>query len=123
MLLVMRPEDHPAERAARLVGRQWTALIVLHLGRSPMRHGELLARLCGISQKTLTERLRDLERHEAVRRVVLPGPVPGTLYSLTARGHELARLLSELAAWGESTLPCAPIAPPPSPDRPPAIAG
>ncbi|MGI8781889.1 MAG: winged helix-turn-helix transcriptional regulator [Solirubrobacteraceae bacterium] len=119
----MRPEDHPAERTAHLVGRHWTALVLDHLQAEPLRHGELLERMCGISQKTLTERLRDLERHEAVRRVVLPGPVPGTLYSLTARGHELARLLGELAAWGESTLPCTPIAPPPSPDRPPAIAG
>ncbi len=112
MLLVMRPDDHPAERAARLVGRQWTALIVLHLGRSPMRHGELLARLCGISQKTLTQRLRELERHGAVHRQTLPGPSPGTLYSLTDRGKQLAALFNALAEWGVPTLSPPPIVTP-----------
>src|SRR5215210_3384832 len=116
----MRPEDHPAERTAHLVGRQWTALVVHHLQDGPLRHGELLARMCGISQKTLTERLRELERHEAVRRDVLAGSVPGTSYSLTTRGQQLARLLSELADWGALTLPPAPIAPPRAATKHPA---
>jgi len=109
----MRPEDHPAERTARLVGRQWTALVVLHLERGPLRHSELLTRLCGISQKTLTERLRELGRHDAVNRQTLPGPTTGTLYSLTERGKELAALFAELAHWGAPTLPPASIVTPP----------
>lgn len=84
-----------------------------HLEVRPLRHGELLGVMCGISQKTLTERLRDLERHGAVRREVLTGTIAGVRYSLTSRGIELARLLTELERWGESTLPPPPIAPPP----------
>jgi len=115
----MRPEDHPAERTARLVGRQWTALTVHHLAERPLRHGELLRRMCGVSQKTLTERLRDLERHGAVDREVLPGRVPGTVYSLTPRGRELADLLERLGSWGDATLAPPPIVPPLSPVRAP----
>jgi DNA-binding HxlR family transcriptional regulator len=54
---------------------------------------------------TLTERLRELERHQAVRRELLSGSVPGARYSLTPRGHALARLLCELEEWGAKTLP------------------
>jgi DNA-binding HxlR family transcriptional regulator len=48
-----------------------------------------------------------------VRREVLTGTIAGVRYSLTSRGIELARLLTELERWGESTLPPSPIAPPP----------
>lgn len=115
----MRPEDHPGERTARLIGRRWTTLVVQRLAAGPLRHGELLARMCGVSQKTLTERLRELERHGAIARETLAGPVPGTVYSLTPRGRELAGLLGQLGAWGEVTLPAPPIvSPPPATDRP-----
>jgi len=107
----VRPEDHPAERTARLIGRQWTALVLRHLEVRPLRHGELLAMMCGISQKTLTERLRELEHHGAVHREVLAGAV-GVRYSLTSRGVELTRLLTELERWGESTLAPPPISSP-----------
>ena len=70
--------------------------------------------MCGVSQKTLTQRLRDLERHGAIRRDVLPGPVSGTVYSLTQRGRELGQLFDELATWGERTLPTPAIVPPPT---------
>ncbi|HEY8544473.1 MAG TPA: helix-turn-helix domain-containing protein, partial [Acidimicrobiales bacterium] len=108
----MRPEDHPAERTAHLVGRRWTALVVHHLQAGPLRHGELLARMCGVSQKTLTERLRELEAHGAGRRARVTSPSPGWAYGLTPRGHELARLLADLARWGAATLPPPPIATP-----------
>ena len=113
----MRPEDHPAERTARLIGRQWTALVVLHLQQGPLRHGELLARMCGVSQKTLTERLRELERHHAVLRETVEGPAPGTIYSLTERGRDLAGLFGEIARWGQPTLPLPKIMTPPDARR------
>ncbi len=73
--------------------------------------------MCGVSQKTLTDRLRELERHQAVRRELLPGSVPGARYSLTPRGHALARLLSELQEWGAKTLPAPMIVSPPTASR------
>lgn len=100
-----------------MIGRQWTALTVRHLEAGPLRHGELLGRMCGVSQKTLTERLRELERHQAVRRERLPGSVPGARYSLTPRGHALARLLAELEEWGAKTLPASMIVSPPTASR------
>lgn len=109
----MRPEDHPAERTAHLVGRRWTALVVRHLEAGPLRHGELLARMCGVSQKTLTDRLRELEAHGAVHRSRVHGPSPGTTYALTPRGRRLARLLADLESWGDETLPPPSLTPPP----------
>jgi len=67
--------------------------------------------MCGISQKTLTERLRELEAHGAVERSREGGDA--VLYALTPRGRDLARLLDELAEWGEQTLTPPVIAPPP----------
>lgn len=108
----MRPEDHPAERTAHLIGRRWTALVVRHLEAGALRHGELLARMCGVSQKTLTDRLRDLEAHGAVQRTRVNGSAPGTAYHLTPRGHQLARLLADLERWGNESLPPPVTAPP-----------
>jgi DNA-binding HxlR family transcriptional regulator len=120
----MRPEDHPAERTAHLVGRRWTALVVHHLEPGPLRHGELLVRMCGVSQKTLTERLRELEAHGAVCRRQVYGASPGWSYALTPRGHHLARLLADLAHWGAETLAPPTIGPPqPEGDAPRAKAG
>jgi DNA-binding HxlR family transcriptional regulator len=115
----MRPEDHPAERTAHLVGRRWTALVVHHLEPGPLRHGELLARMCGVSQKTLTDRLHELVAHGAIRRSRVDGASPGWAYALTPRGRELARLLAGLAEWGAETLPPPSIGPPTAPSPEP----
>jgi DNA-binding HxlR family transcriptional regulator len=111
----MRPEDHPAERTAHLVGRRWTALVVRHLEAGSLRHGELLARMCGVSQKTLTDRLQELQAHGAVQRSRVYGSSPGWAYTLTPRGHQLARLLADLERWGSETLAPPLIAPPTGP--------
>ena len=91
--------------ALDVVAQRWALLIVRDLGPGPRRFSDLFAGLPGISTDMLTERLRELEGAGAVEQVELSAPVPATVYQLTARGRELARIGGELASWGSSLLP------------------
>lgn len=58
---------------------------------------------CGISPKTLTDRLRDLEQHGLVKRVSYAEIPPRVEYTLTQAGRTLEPVIGALAAWGAST--------------------
>jgi DNA-binding HxlR family transcriptional regulator len=94
-------------RAVELVGRRWTGAIVQMLLAGPRRFNELLAAIPGISDRLLTERLRELESESVVRRVVTPGPPVKVEYILTERGRELEPILREVGAWAERWVPLA----------------
>jgi len=64
------------------------------------RFGELRRSLVGISPKTLTDRLRDLERHGIVERRMYAEIPPRVEYTLTDRGRTLEPIIASLAAWG-----------------------
>jgi len=91
-------------RALDLVGERWTLLIVRDLAVSSRRFTDLLEGLPGMGTSLLSERLRHLEEHGAVRRRAADRPATGVLYELTERGEELARALAPLASWGASFL-------------------
>lgn len=95
---VLCPRFH---RAVELIGRRWTGAIIRVLLSGPHRFNELLAAIPGISDRLLTERLRELE-HEAliVRRVEAGSPVK-VIYELTCAGAELQTPLDALGAWAE----------------------
>lgn len=92
-------------RAVELIGRRWTGAIVRALCGGPRRFNELLATIPGLSDRLLTERLRELEREEIVRREVLPGPPVRVEYALTERGAELEPAIRALAEWAERWIP------------------
>ncbi len=73
-------------RAVELVGRRWTGAIIRALCGGPQRFNGLLATIPGLSDRLLTERLRELEREGIVRRKVSPGPPVRVEYALTERG-------------------------------------
>ncbi len=89
------------QRATELIGRRWTGAIVRTLIAGPCRFNELLARVTGISDRLLSERLRELESAGIVEREVLAGPPVRVSYNLTCSGHELEPVISALEAWGE----------------------
>jgi DNA-binding HxlR family transcriptional regulator len=89
------------QRATELVGKRWTGAIVRVLMPSPCRFNELLARVPGISDRLLSERLRELETAGIVRRDVTPGPPVRVTYELTCSGHELEPVVSALEAWAQ----------------------
>ena len=65
-----------------------------------MRFGELQRAIPPVSQKMLTQQLRELEADGVVQRELYPGKPPRTEYSLTARGQTLRPILQALYAWG-----------------------
>jgi len=91
-------------RAVELIGRRWTGAIVRVLLGGPRRFNELLAAVPGISDRLLTERLRELEHEELIVRRVEPGSPVKVIYELTSAGAELQESLDALGRWAERWL-------------------
>lgn len=94
----------PSRRALELVAGKWQLLIFPALADGPVRNGELLRRIEGISQKVLTQTLKELERNGLVLRCQLQGEGRGPLhveYELTPLGQSLSETLIALDNWAE----------------------
>jgi len=87
--------------AVELIGRRWTGAILNTLMSGPRRFNELLSAIPGISDRLLTERLRELEAEEIVEREVRPASPVRVTYRVTPRGAALEPSLRELGAWAE----------------------
>jgi DNA-binding HxlR family transcriptional regulator len=94
----------PSRRALDLIADKWTALIVTLLGDRPHRFNELRRTVGGISQKVLTERLRDLERDGLVWRRVYDTVPPSVQYGLTPLGLTLHEPIDAVTHWAERHL-------------------
>ena len=88
-------------KAIELVGRRWTGSIVRVLLQGPRRFNELLSAIPGISDRLLTERLRELESEGLITRSVQAGSPVRVVYELTCSGHELQEALDALGRWAE----------------------
>jgi DNA-binding HxlR family transcriptional regulator len=88
-------------RAVELIGRRWTGAVIRTLCTGPQGFNELLSTIPGLSDRLLTERLRELEREKIVHREVLAGPPVRVQYSLTDRGAQLEPTIRALATWAE----------------------
>lgn len=92
----------PMDFILRMLMGPWTTYILYNLRtHGPQRFGELKRRVSGISAKMLTERLRTLEGAALVKREYEATIPPKVTYSLTARGHELDGVMSQLAEIGK----------------------
>jgi DNA-binding HxlR family transcriptional regulator len=94
----------PSRDVLDVIGSKWTVLIVPALIERPMRFGELRRRLDGITQKSLTQALRQLERDGFVTRTQYPTIPPRVEYALTPLGHKVAGLLSSVRDWAQENL-------------------
>ena len=94
----------PFQRAIELIGKRWTGAVVKALIPAPARFNQLLAGIPGISDRVLTERLRELETEGLVERLVDPGPPVRVSYRLTSRGRALEPVLAAVANWAQSWL-------------------
>lgn len=94
----------PAQFLLELIGNKWSFLILQELLRGDRRTGQLVAALPGISTKTLTARLKELEKHGIVKRTVYAEIPPRVEYSLTEKGKELEPVICALKAVGERWL-------------------
>lgn len=94
-----------ARDAIELISSKWTMLILPALAQRPMRNAELLRRIGGISQKMLTQTLRELERNGLVVRRDLGTIPPHVDYRLSRLGASLGKTLTILDRWAERHFP------------------
>jgi DNA-binding HxlR family transcriptional regulator len=92
----------PVARAVEVLDGKWTMLIIRDLLTGTRRFSELRLSLTGISPKTLTDRLRELEVRGLVTRTWYPEIPPRVEYTLTDLGLSLRPVISALGAWGAS---------------------
>jgi DNA-binding HxlR family transcriptional regulator len=85
--------------AIELIGKRWTGAIVVALTNGPMRYAELGKAVPGLSDRLLSQRLRELEEEGLVERQVEAGAPVRVTYSLTEAGQQLDPVLSELKSW------------------------
>lgn len=90
----------PMEMTMDLIGGKWKVLIIWHLSFGILRFNELKRKFLDITQKMLTQQLRDLESNGLIDRKVYPQVPPKVEYSLTELGNSLAPVLQEMNNWG-----------------------
>src|SRR5262245_59910706 len=87
--------------AVELIGRRWSGAIISVMLGGPQCFNELLGAVPGLSDRLLTERLRELESEGLVRRTVIPGPPVRVSYELTDAGESLKPVIESLGRWAE----------------------
>lgn len=97
--------DCSARDALELIASKWSILILSALREGPMRNGALLRKIGGVSQKMLTQTLRDLECNGLVARKCLETVPPYVEYRLTPLGRSLSESLAVLDRWAERNFP------------------
>ena len=93
-----------SRRVLTLIADRWTALVIYALDRETRRYSELEKMIGGISQKMLTQTLRNLERDGLVARTVYPVVPPHVEYALTPLGTTLIEALRWLCQWAQENL-------------------
>jgi DNA-binding HxlR family transcriptional regulator len=93
--------------AVELIGRRWTGAIVevMLQADGPMRFSEIAHAVPQLSDRLLSERMKELEARGVVKRRVVPGPPVKVDYALTDMGRSLSPAIAELKAWAKRWLP------------------
>jgi DNA-binding HxlR family transcriptional regulator len=95
-----RKQTCPVHFVLSYIGNKWAILILRELFEGNRRTNEFLSALPGISTKTLTARLRELESYGLVSRTVFPEVPPRVEYSLTPKGREVEPIMAALQQVG-----------------------
>ncbi len=94
----------PSRQLLDVVANKWVCLVLTSLADGPKRHSELQRHIAGISQKMLTQTLRELERDGLVSREVTPSVPVRVDYELTDLGRGLREVLQPLKRWAEENM-------------------
>lgn len=97
----MKKYNIPVEAALEIIGGKWKVVILCHLILGTRRTNELKRSMPGITQKMLTQQLRELEEDGIINRQVYNQIPPRVEYSLTEYGSTLTDILDSLCKWGE----------------------
>jgi DNA-binding HxlR family transcriptional regulator len=96
-----RETNCPAEFTLAMIGGRWKIPLIFHLLPGAKRFSELVRMLPGVTQKMLTQQLREMERNGLVERKVFAQVPPKVEYSLTTMGRSLKPVVDVMCRWGE----------------------
>ncbi|GEB48383.1 MULTISPECIES: winged helix-turn-helix transcriptional regulator [Streptomyces] len=101
---IVYAKDCPSRTVVSVLANKWSLYILGLLGQSdrPLRFTELRRHIEGVTQKSLTQALRNLERDGLVSRTVYPTIPPRVEYALTDLGHEAGALTTAIADWSRT---------------------
>lgn len=100
----MNTKECGVTKTMRIIGSKWTMLILHQLCSDKKRFGELQRLLPGISPKTLSERLRQLEENGIVHKKIFAEVPLHVEYSLTEKGMTLKDIFTKMERWGEENI-------------------
>ncbi|GMK45002.1 MULTISPECIES: winged helix-turn-helix transcriptional regulator [Paenibacillus] len=89
------------EAAADILGKKWTGLIIRVMLGGPKRFKEIKEQIPEMSDKMLTDRMKELESQSIVKRTVYPEMPVRIEYELTPKGRELQPVIESIQSWGE----------------------
>lgn len=92
----------PVETTLEVIGGKWKTVILYWLKDRTLRFGELGRKIPGVSERMLTQQLRELEAHGVVHREVFAVVPPRVEYSLTPYGRTLLPITELMCAWGKA---------------------
>ena len=95
----------PVRNVLDRIGDKWSMLLVMTLATGPRRFNQLHREIPDISQKMLTQTLRDLQRDGLVSRKVFDTKPPSVEYQLTTLGHSLIVPFGHLIEWANKSIP------------------
>ena len=100
---VMVPAFCPAyHHAIELIGRRWSGVIVRAMIHGATRYSDISTAIPGMSDRLLSERLKELEAEGVLVRTVVPSTPVRVDYTLTDKGRDLGQVVAAVAAWAEA---------------------
>jgi len=91
----------PVDIPLKIIGGKWKMIILWHLGDTTKRFNEIRKALPEITEKMLTQQLREMERDGVVHRKVYPEVPPKVEYKVTELGRNLEPVIDALCCWGK----------------------
>lgn len=88
-------------KTLKILGGKWTAILLHHIFEGTIRFGELERAMDGISPKTLSLRLKQLEEEGIIKRTVFPEVPLHVEYTLTRKGRSLQEVFDAMDEWGK----------------------
>ena len=89
------------EKTLKIIGSKWTMNIIHNLFNGKKRFGELQELLEGVSTKTLSQRLKELEKEKIISKKIFAEIPLHVEYSLTEKGKSLGAIFKQMAEWGK----------------------
>ncbi|MGL6210896.1 MAG: winged helix-turn-helix transcriptional regulator [Paracoccaceae bacterium] len=98
----LSPEQCPVDATLQVIGGRWKALILYYLRGGPKRFNQMRRMIPGITQRMLTQHLRELEADGVITRTIFPVVPPHVEYALSEQGLGLMPVMDAMAVWGAS---------------------